>query len=125
MKHIPATQYLFRAGSILSLSSNTHLSLCEHLSHKSVVLMANVFAMSVPPKTEPVGPRAPKEDFMKALGLTVNDPADEKTYRSMRVWDILLSSRKSRTDRLQEFAIAMYTRLNEDRRSLISDKKSD
>lgn len=32
-----------------------------------------------------VGPRAPKDEFMRALGLNVSVPAHENIYRQMRV----------------------------------------
>ncbi|KAL6252341.1 hypothetical protein RBB50_000059 [Rhinocladiella similis] len=60
------------------------------------------------PQTQPVGPRAPKDDFMKALGLSTTDPRHEGYYRAMR-----------------EEAIAVYNGLNADRSSLIDEKRSD
>ncbi|KAI1608442.1 hypothetical protein EDD37DRAFT_174954 [Exophiala viscosa] len=60
------------------------------------------------PQTQPVGPRAPKDDFMRALGLSTTDPRHEGYYRAMR-----------------EEAIAVYARLNSDRSSLVDEKRND
>lgn len=38
----------------------------------------------------PVGPRASKEDFMRALGLDANNPQHEPYYRAMRVSDLAM-----------------------------------
>ncbi|KIV96234.1 hypothetical protein PV10_00125 [Exophiala mesophila] len=60
------------------------------------------------PPSNPVGPRAPKDDFMKALGLSTSDPKHEGYYRAMR-----------------EEAIAVYNKINSDRTSLVDDKRND
>ncbi|KAK5060980.1 hypothetical protein LTR84_007521 [Exophiala bonariae] len=60
------------------------------------------------PPTHPVGPRAPKDDFMRALGLSTSDPKHEGHYRAMR-----------------EEAIAVYNKLNSDRSNLLDDKRND
>ncbi|OAL35816.1 hypothetical protein AYO20_04966 [Fonsecaea nubica] len=60
------------------------------------------------PQRQPVGPRAPKDDFMRALGLSTTDPRHEGYYRAMR-----------------DEAIAVYSKLNSDRTSLIDEKRND
>ncbi|ETI25060.1 hypothetical protein G647_04430 [Cladophialophora carrionii CBS 160.54] len=60
------------------------------------------------PARQPVGPRAAKDDFMKALGLNTSDPRHEGYYKAMR-----------------EEAIVVYNRLNADRSNLIDDKRND
>ncbi|KAL4891062.1 hypothetical protein BDV59DRAFT_194526 [Aspergillus ambiguus] len=55
-----------------------------------------------------VGPRASKEDFMHALGLTSQDPPHEQIYRAMR-----------------DEAIAVYNRLNEDPSNLLDSVAND
>ncbi|KAJ9611574.1 hypothetical protein H2200_004758 [Cladophialophora chaetospira] len=76
---------------------------------------------------QPVGPRAPKEDFMKALGLKSSDPRHEGHYKAMRVGhqvdDCHLVGPQA--DQKQEEAIVVYNRLNGDRTNLIDDKRTD
>lgn len=40
---------------------------------------------SVPVRGQPVGPRVPKQEFMRALGLDENKSEHEAHYRAMRV----------------------------------------
>ncbi|KAJ4508482.1 hypothetical protein HRR81_003952 [Exophiala dermatitidis] len=80
------------------------------------------------PQTQPVGPRAPKDDFMRALGLSTTDPRHEGYYRAMRVRleNIYQGNRWGPcSPRKQEEAIAVYNRLNSDRSSLIDEKRND
>lgn len=42
-------------------------------------------APSAPARGQPVGPRVPKEEFMRALGLDQNRTEHEAHYRAMRV----------------------------------------
>ncbi|ERF68443.1 hypothetical protein EPUS_03761 [Endocarpon pusillum Z07020] len=55
-----------------------------------------------------VGPRVPKDEFMRALGLDHQNPTHENYYRQMR-----------------EVAIAVYNRMNQDRSNLIDEKRGD
>lgn len=77
------------------------------------------------PQTQPVGPRAPKDDFMRALGLSTTDPRHEGYYRAMRVRPRHRQNRVGEADQDQEEAIAVYARLNSDRSSLIDEKRND
>ncbi|RMZ92061.1 hypothetical protein DV736_g696, partial [Chaetothyriales sp. CBS 134916] len=56
----------------------------------------------------PVGPRAPKDEFMRALSLDPSNPHHEGHYRAMR-----------------DEAIAAYNRLNTDRSNLIEERRND
>ncbi|KAE8144334.1 hypothetical protein BDV25DRAFT_134759 [Aspergillus avenaceus] len=56
----------------------------------------------------PVGPRASKEEFMLALGLSTHDPGHEQIYRAMR-----------------DEAIVVYNRLNEDNSNLLDSVAHD
>ncbi|PYH96838.1 hypothetical protein BO71DRAFT_161702 [Aspergillus ellipticus CBS 707.79] len=56
----------------------------------------------------PVSPRASKEEFMAALGLSTHDPQHEQYYRAMR-----------------DEAILTYNRLNEDPSNLLDSIRSD
>ncbi|KAK5072841.1 hypothetical protein LTS08_007182 [Lithohypha guttulata] len=55
-----------------------------------------------------VGPRVPKDDFMRALGLDSSDARHEGIYRAMR-----------------DEAIATYNLLNADRSNLVEEKQND
>ncbi|KAK5099485.1 hypothetical protein LTR70_002386 [Exophiala xenobiotica] len=55
-----------------------------------------------------VGPRVPKDDFMRALGLEPSDARHEGLYKLMR-----------------DEAISTYTQLNASRSNLVEDKQND
>jgi hypothetical protein len=59
---------------------------CSVLHIPFRVLSSSVFSpplLNMP--TVPVGPRAPKDEFMRALGLNPSDVHHEGYYRAMRV----------------------------------------
>lgn len=71
-----------------------------------------------------VGPRAGKEDFMRALGLDSSSSHHEGYYRAMRVSHGLSCSRQTLTN-IQDEAITTYNILQADRNSLVDDRRSD
>lgn len=75
----------------------------------------------------PVGPRVPKDEFMKALHLDTNNPQHEGLYRAMRVsiWSLLLILLVDANKAEQDEAIAVYNRINADRSSLIEEQRDN
>lgn len=59
----------------------------RHCSILHIPISGSVFVQSLTAfaNMPPVGPRAPKEDFMRALNLNSSDPHHEGYYRAMRV----------------------------------------
>jgi hypothetical protein len=73
-----------------------------------------------------VGPRVPKDEFMRALGLDHQNPTHENYYRQMRVgFDSCSHLPKAHSSLSQEVAIAVYNRMNQDRSNLIDEKRGD
>ena len=78
-------------------------------------------------RINPVGPRVPKDEFMKALHLDTNNPQHEGLYRAMRVSSLEYARMQLFVvDRsLQDEAIAVYNRINADRTSLIEEQRNN
>jgi hypothetical protein len=74
----------------------------------------------------PVGPRVPKDEFMKALHLDTNNPQHEGLYRAMRVSTPELISLIVGANRVaQDEAIAVYNKINADRSSLVEEQRNN
>jgi hypothetical protein len=74
----------------------------------------------------PVGPRVPKDEFMRALHLDTNNPQHEGIYRAMRVRRFHCNDGWFNTDISQkDEAIAVYNRINADRSSLIEEQRNN
>lgn len=74
----------------------------------------------------PVGPRVPKDEFMKALNLDTNNAQHEGLYRAMRVsiQHMIFVSFHADNDE-QDEAIAVYNNINADRSSLIEEQRNN
>jgi hypothetical protein len=81
-------QYIGHSIPIESPKSVT-LACCvdRHCSILHIPISGSVFVqfLTAFANMPPVGPRAPKEDFMRALNLNSSDPHHEGYYRAMRV----------------------------------------
>ncbi|KAG2415041.1 hypothetical protein HFD88_006231 [Aspergillus terreus] len=78
-----------------------------------------------------VGPRASKEEFMHALGLSSHNPQHEQIYRAMRVRRFSATAHMPfyvyglNLPMKQDEAIAVYNRLNEDTANLLDSVATD
>ena len=119
------------------MKSALHINLAWHFSNLQVlqVNVAHIFrvnsvkasfvetGMSRP---APVGPRVPKDEFMRALGLDHNNPHHEGYYRAMRVGRAKDRSKHKESDpSSKDEAIAVYNRMNQDRSNLIEERARD